>query len=176
MAAYQLTEVELRELIHKLGLPKIVTDIYDENVSDDVFEEALGYEYSKPLSILDLSAEEQKTYRVDRFKPILELRSSDIIAYDTERKGFIGYGLEEEIEDPIVLNWDGVFLEEVVFWYESEFDEDSIMHLAELLNLKYAEEIIESLDEAGDNDELSTFEDQDVWMANMINKLNMRVQ
>lgn len=42
MAAYQLTEVELRELIRKLGLPKIVTDIYDENVSDDLFEEEIG--------------------------------------------------------------------------------------------------------------------------------------
>ena len=176
MAAYQLTEVELRELIHKLGLPKIVTDIYDENVSDDVFEEEIGDSYSKPLSILDLSAEEQITYRVDRFKPILELRNYDIIAYDIERKGFIVYGLEEDIEDPIVLNWDGVFLYEVVFWYELELDEDSIMHLADLFNLQYAEEIVESLYEAEDNDEVSTFEDQDVWMANMINKLNMRVQ
>lgn len=46
------------------------------------------------------------------------------------------------------------------------------MHLADLFNLKYAEEIVESLYEAEDNDEVSTFEDQDVWMANMINKLN----
>lgn len=115
-------------------------------------------------------------YRVDRFKTILELRNYDIIAYDIERKGFIVYGLEEEIEDPIVLNWDDVFLYEVVFWYELELDEDSIMHLADLLNLKYAEEIIESLYEAEENDEVSTFKAQDVWMANMINKLNMRVQ
>lgn len=69
-AANELTENELKALIHKLGLPKIVTDIYDENVSDDVFEEEIGDYYSKPLSILDLAAEEQMTYRVDRFKSI----------------------------------------------------------------------------------------------------------
>ncbi|WP_312134676.1 hypothetical protein [Sphingobacterium sp.] len=89
---------------------------------------------------------------------------------------FIAYGLEEEIEDPIVLYWDGVFLYEVVFWYELELDEDSIMHLADLFNPKYAEEIVEGLYEAEENDEVSTFKAQDVWMANMINKLNMRVQ
>ena len=71
--------------------------IYDENVFDDVFGEEIGNYYSKPLSILDLSAEEQMTYRVDRFKPILELRNYNIIAYDTERKSFIVYGLEEDI-------------------------------------------------------------------------------
>jgi len=43
------------------------------------------------------------------------------------------------------------------------------MHLADLFNLKYAEEIVESLYEEEDNDEVSTFEDQNVWMANMIN-------
>ncbi|WP_293932568.1 hypothetical protein [Sphingobacterium sp. UBA6645] len=69
-AANELTENELKALIHKLGLPKIVIDIYDENVSDDVFEEEIGDYYSKPLSILDLAAEEQMTYRADRFKPI----------------------------------------------------------------------------------------------------------
>lgn len=31
-AANELTENELKALIHKQGLPKIVTDIYDENV------------------------------------------------------------------------------------------------------------------------------------------------
>jgi len=74
-----------------------VIAIYDENVFDDVFGEEIGNYYSKPLSILDLSAEEQMTYRVDRFKPILELRNYNIIAYDTERKSFIVYGLEEDI-------------------------------------------------------------------------------
>jgi len=39
------------------------------------------------------------------------------------------------------------------------------VRLADLFNLKYAEEIIGSLDEAEENEEVSSLEDQDVWRA-----------
>jgi hypothetical protein len=53
--------------------------------------------------------------------------------------------------------------------------EEDIFHLGNLLNLKYTEEIIESLSEAEENDELSTFEEKDEWMEKVINELKLRI-
>jgi hypothetical protein len=66
-------------------------------------------------------------------------------------------------------------LDEVSFWFENEMSEEDIFHLGNLLNLKYTEEIIESLSEAEENDELSTFEEKDEWMEKVINELKLRI-
>ena len=171
----KITEAELHEWIQKLDLPPIILEIYNEKVSDPVFREELGYDYSKPYSILDLSPNEQEHYELDRYKPILEIRGSTILAFDTHRNGFILYSLEENIEEPNCFTWDGAFLDEVSFWFENEMSEEDIFHLGNLLNLKYTEEIIESLSEAEENDELSTFEEKDEWMEKVIKELKLRI-
>ncbi|COY82198.1 Uncharacterised protein [Mycobacterium tuberculosis] len=66
-------------------------------------------------------------------------------------------------------------MDEVSFWFENEMSEEDIFHLGNLLNLKYTEEIIESLSEAEENDELSTFEEKDEWMEKVIKELKLRI-
>lgn len=69
----KINELELMKLIEQLGLPPILLEIFHENITDDIFKEELSYEYSKPTSILELSAAEQQEYNTARYKPLLEV-------------------------------------------------------------------------------------------------------
>ncbi|MGM1430036.1 hypothetical protein ACS126_12320 [Sphingobacterium lactis] len=169
----RIEEKDLRALISSLQLPPVILEIYDENIKDPQVAEYFEETYFKPESILTLSAEEQKIYQTDRFVPLLEIDNSLIIAYDTERKGYIDYYLESDPMDSPLYTWDGVFLEQVTLWFEDEMEEDEILHLGKTLHLKHVPEILESLMEAEEDGELDTFEGKDQWMTTELKKWKM---
>jgi len=98
------------------------------------------------------------------------------LAYDVSRSGFILYDLEQGIENPHAYTWDGVWLDEVSFWWENEWEDDEIRKVAKALDLKYVDEIIESLEQNDEEGTLSTFEEKDAWLNKMINKYGLRVE
>lgn len=169
-------EKEVFELIRTLQLPELVLEIFNGNISDPEIDELMKYNYSKPESILELTDEERKTYQVDQYKPILNFNSYHILAYDVTNKGFFLYDLEEDIDEPNLFTWDGVWLDEVSFWWENEWSDDEIRKVAKALNLKHVDEIIKSLEENDEEGTLSTFEEKDAWLNKMINKYEMRVR
>ncbi len=169
-------EKEVFELIRTLQLPELVLEIFNGNISDPEIDELMKYNYSKPESILELTDEERKTYQVDQYKPILNFNSYQILAYDVINKGFFLYDLEEDIDEPNLFTWDGVWLDEVSFWWENEWSDDEIRKVAKALNLKHVDEIIKSLEENDEEGTLSTFEEKDAWLNKMINKYEMRVR
>ncbi|SRR5690606_9005303 len=169
-------EKEVFELIRTLQLPELVLEIFNGNISDPEIDELMKYNYSKPESILELTDEERKTYQVDQYKPILNFNSYQILAYDVTNKGFFLYDLEEDIDEPNLFTWDGVWLDEVSFWWENEWSDDEIRKVAKALNLKHVDEIIKSLEENDEEGTLSTFEEKDAWLNKMINKYEMRVR
>lgn len=96
------------------------------------------------------------------------------MAYDTVKKGFIRYNIEVVIDDPNVLTWDGVILQDIQFWFESEIEYETILYLAQLFNLKYAEEILNSLYEAMENNELNTFDQATAWQEKILEQYKMK--
>lgn len=96
------------------------------------------------------------------------------MANDTVKKGFIRYNIEVGIDDPTVLTWDGVMLQDIQFWFESEIEYQTILYLAQLFNLKYAEEILNSLYVAMENNELNTFDQATVWQEKILKQYKMK--
>lgn len=167
-------ETEIRELIKSLKLTAIVMEIFNDNISDPLADELLKYSYSKPYSILDLSTEEQQVYQVDRYKPILEFDSGKILAYDLKNSGFVFYSLEEGINNPECITWDGAFLEEVSIWWENEWSDKEIHFAGKNLGLKYTREIVQSLESIRDGAGPETFEAKDAWIKEMLETLNLK--
>lgn len=176
MSDKKITELDVRKLFDNVKFPPIINEIYNGKISDPIFREELAYDYNKPDSIFNLGAEEQFTYQTERFKPILEIRNSEIIAYDLKTYGFIKYFLEEGISDPTIFTWDGVFLEELTFWFENDINEEHIDHLSDLLQLKYSRIIIQKLEEAENNNEISTFEEKKEWLLMIYKQFDLIVR
>lgn len=169
-------EKESLELIKSLKLPALVSEIFNGNISDPEIDELMKYNYHKADSIFDLSEEGREIYHVERFMPILEFNSSQVLAYDLLRSGFILYDLELGIENPHAYTWDGIWLDEVSFWWENEWEDDEIRKVAKALELKYVDDIIDSLEHNNEEGMLSTFEAKEAWLNKMINKYGLRVE
>lgn len=174
MALNRISEKEIRELIKTLNLPKTVMEIFDEKITDEVVHDVLGEDYSRPYSILNLHPEAQEPYRLEQYKPILELRCSQIIAYDIRNDGFVSYFLEDGIENPVCLTWDGVFLEEVSFWWENEWSDKDILYIGKKLGLNHVDKLLESLNGTPDGAGFPTFEEKEAWVSRMLQELNRK--
>lgn len=176
MSNKKITELDVRRLLGNVKFPPIINEIYNGKILDPIFKEELGYNYNKPDSIFNLDADVQLSYQTERFKPILEIGNSEIIAYDMQTNGFIKYFLEEGISDPTIFTWDGVFLEELTIWFENDLSEDHIHHLSDLLQLKYSRKIIQKFEEAENNNELSTFEEKEEWLLMICKQFDLIVK
>lgn len=175
MATSQITEAEVKDLIKKLNLAPILLEIFDEQIVDEIAMDEFRKRISKPYSIFTLDSNEQEAYQVQRFIPIFEFGSDRIIAYDLENKGFINYSLEEGIQSPTLLTFEGVFLEEMIAMFENEVSESDIIHIGKLLGFKHTESIVEDYLESEDNDGLSTFEEMDAWTEKTLDKYHLKI-
>jgi len=174
MASRNVSEREIRELIRTLNLPETIMEIFDEKITDEAVRDALENDYSKPYSILDLHPSAQKLYRLEQYKPILELRCSQIIAYDIRNNGFVPYFLEDGIVEPVCLSWDGVFLEEVLYWWENEWSDKEMVYVGRKLGLNHVDKILESLNGTPDGAGFQTFEEKETWVDKMLKELNLK--
>lgn len=175
MATSPISEVAVKELIKKLNLAPIILEIFEEQIDDEIAMEELGESISKPYSIFALDSNELEAYQVQRYIPILEIESDRIIAYDVENKGFINYSLEEGIQNPTLLTFEGAFLEELIAMFENEVSESDIIHIGKLFGFKHTEDVVEDYLESEDNDELSTFEEIDAWTEKTLDKYHLKV-
>lgn len=174
MASRNVSEKEIRELIRTLNLPKTVMEIFDEKITDEVVRNAVGDDYSKPYSILDLHPSAQEPYRLEQYKPILELRCSQIIAYDIRNDSFVSYFLEDGVADLVCLSWDGVFLEEVLYWWECEWSDKEISCIGQKLGLSHVDKVLGSLNSTLDGAGFPTFEEKDAWVDKIRKELNRK--
>lgn len=170
----ELNEKYVRDLIIKLGLTDTIIEIYDEHISDEIIAEELGYSWSKPYSILELPAEDQQEYQVDKYIPLLSINSTQIIAYDLDGEGYIKYDVEQGLADLTCYTWDGVLLEELTFWWENEVEDEDIEHIAKKIGLKHYASILKSLEEHSEAGLLSTFEAQKIWFEKMYKEFNLK--
>ena len=168
-----VTEQEMRELVIKLGLPKVILDLFDEQVKDEQVAELIGYNYAKPYSILALNGNEQQTYQTARYIPFLELNGSEIFAYDKEKDGFVSYYLDGDMDNLQVKTWEGLFLNEVTEWIENEWEDEDVIFLGEQLNLPHIKEILKNYLEALEDHGLSTFEEKNAWISMTMKQMNM---
>jgi hypothetical protein len=146
--AKTLTQDDTRKLIIDLRLPRIILELFDENLTDDIANSHfLSDEYKSPYSFFGNPMEHLKdNYRVDRYAPFLASYQSTFFAYDKVTKSFVSYGIEYFREENLErLTWDGLFIGKIISWWEDEWPEKDIIHVAGLLSLKHTKELLEEI-------------------------------
>jgi len=172
----RITITDMRNLIVELGLPQTFLDMYDETCNDEILLREFHRDYTAPHAILSyLTKEQQNHYLIDRYKPILSYAHSTIFAYDTITKGFITYYIELMPDNPEYLTWDGLFIDEIIRWWEYEVSDKDILHIGKLFGLKYTKEILDSIYSTTDGNGFATSEKRDKWRSKMLDKINGRI-
>ncbi|MDR2920332.1 MAG: hypothetical protein LBV72_13340 [Tannerella sp.] len=173
----RVTESEIRKLILDLKLPAVVLDFFNETYNDEAMEYELHEDYAIPYAILELTKKQQDEYLIDRYKPILAYLHSTVFAYDSKLKGFIVYDIEDKIiEKEECLTWDGIFVNEVLRWWENDISDEDILHIGNLFGLKHTKEILDSIYSTTEGKGFPTFEDTYKWEEAMIDQLNARIK
>jgi hypothetical protein len=160
----------MRDLIIALNLSETVLELFDGNCKVD----ALQDDFKDPYAILCLSAEEQKHYLADRYKPILSFAFGEVIAYDIVSQKYVRYYIElfeEEFLEP--MSWDGTFVDTVIYWYESEYySDDEIINFCNLLGIKQIKTILGKIKQ---HEEEDTSLEWDEWLKAIKQEIdNMR--
>ena len=169
----RLTEQQIEALIPQLGLSPNILNLFKGTCRDKVMKEHyFDEDYSKPESIFLMTKEEQDVFLIDRYKPILEYHEK-IYAYDTVLKGYITYTVEDEVLPlDYCYTWDGLFVPEILFWWEDEMEDEEIIHIGNYFGLKHTEEILQSIVYETDGKGFKTFEMTDNWEQRMLEKIN----
>lgn len=173
----RVTEAEIRKLIINLNLSATVLELFNGTCNDEVMEREFHKDYTIPYAILELTKEQQDEYLIDRYKPILAYAHSTIFAYDSKLKGFIVYNIEEDIvEKEECLTWDGLFISEILRWWEYEVSDDDILYIGNLFGLKHTQKILESIYSTTEGIGFPTFEEAYKWEKTLIDQLNARIK
>ena len=139
---------EIKKMIIDLQLPQIVLQLFNGNVIDKIANSHfLSDKYKEPYTLFEIPLEQlYVAYKVDRYVPFLACHQSKIFAYDKLTKGFIAYSIECFREDNLQrLTWDGLFVDEIIAWWEDEWSDEDIMHIGGLLKLKHTKQLIEDI-------------------------------
>jgi hypothetical protein len=173
----KITHQEMRNLIHKLNLSQGISDLFDGNCTDRIMQQHFfDKSYSDPYMVLSLEKFQQDVYAADRYKPILAYSGATVFAYDSVLKGFISYDIESAVT-PVqsCLSWDGLFIPEILRWWEYEVSDENILHIGRYFGLKHTQEILDSIYETTDGEGFSTGKAIAEWENAMIVKINGRV-
>ena len=168
MVNQQITSEDIRKLIVELNLQPVILDLFNENCKDKIIGKyCLGY--ACPYQILDLPKIQQNHYCVERYKPLLVDYGCKIFAYDVVSKGFTSYSIELFIEKELqILTWDGIFIDEILHWWEKEITDDEILYLGNLFGLKYTKLILESIYSTTNGKGFSSFREKEKWKQDII--------
>ena len=142
---------QMRNLIIELGLPKSILELYD----GDSENSNLQYDFKDPYAILCLPKEQQDSYLVDRYKPILACAFDEIFAYDIETKKYVKYDIEyfrEEDLEP--MSWDCLFVDTLVMYWESERSDEGIREYGKILGIKNIETILKLIKEENESEDI----------------------
>lgn len=169
----RITNDDIRNLILTLKLPQNVLDLFEGNCKDEIMKShSFDKDYADPYMVLSLEKYQQDIYLVDRYKPVLAYASATIFAYDSKSEGYISYDIESGIEDSDkCLTWDGLFVREILRWWEYEISDEHIIYISNFFGLKHTEEILESINRTNDEDGFATFKEVEVWVNEMIEKI-----
>ena len=173
----KITQQEIRDLLQGLNLSQGVLDLFDGNCKDEIMQRHFfDKSYSDPYMVLSIEKFQQDTYLVDRYKPILAYSGETVFAYDMLLKGFISYNIESTVADlPSCLSWDGLFISEILRWWEYEISDEDILHIGRYFGLKHNQEILDSIYETTDGQGFSTGKALTEWENAMIIKINGRI-
>jgi len=100
----------------------------------------------------------------------------EVLAYDNVLEGYIRYCPEDNIPRNTydVLTWDGVFVRQILTWYEDCKTDDEILTVCHLLGLNYGRQILENIPV-----ELGTeYTDEQIsnWENQTIDKIGGRIK
>lgn len=143
----RLTKDQIRAVLVELDLSRFVVELFDETENLQKYD---FYDtFIPPHMIIDCNSMEQSVSDVDRYIPLFETMDDflEVLAYDNVLKGFIRYCPVDTIPmaDHDVLTWDGTFVGQILTWYEDGKSDDQILHICNLMGLKYAEQILKSI-------------------------------
>lgn len=160
-------------LLASLPLSKNIIKLYRGEIDDEVIkEECIDLQYGQPYDILSLDKEVQDKYNFDRYKPILS-SSEHNIAYDTKLGGYYRYDMEQGFEpQDFCYTWDGLFIRDILFWWESEISNDRIIHIGNYFGLKYSKEILESIERETNSKGFQTQELIKDWEQKILVQIN----
>ena len=170
----RITNEDIRSLIPTLGLSKNVLELFDGKCEDDVMKSHFfDKDYADPNMVISLLKYQQDAYLVDRYKPIIAYAGASVFAYDSKLKGYISYDIESHLEqEEECLTWDGLFVGEVLRWWEHDISEEDIIHIGDYFGLKHTKEILDSIIATTDGKGFATGKEITAWENSMIDKIN----
>lgn len=137
------------ELLKAIGIPYIVQEIFMETKFSTT--NVLSQYYRCPTELYNMKRRDQEACFMSTFIPFLSDNSFyKIYAYDKQQKAFLTYFVEDAEEgwneDAPRFTWDGIFVSEILFWWECEIPNKEILEMGKMLDLKYVEEILWSIE------------------------------
>lgn len=161
-----VTSEQIRSLIVELSLPPMVLDLFDGKCEIEELQD----DFKDPYAILSLSAQEQEHYLVGRYKPILSFAFNVIIAYDVVSQRYVEYDIElfeeEELEP---MSWDGILIDRLIYWDESQYySDDEMIKWGELLGMKHIAEILRKIRQWEEAPEI----EWDEWLKALKQEIN----
>ena len=174
MDTKRLKKEDVLSLLKKIELPTIINDLFVENEKSKKLE--LDDFYRCPSEYFLMTKDEQDHYNVDTIIPFLSDPSFyKIYAYDTTRNGFLTFDIEspDAIEKTERFTWDGIFVSDILYWWECDVEKNRILEYGDTLNLKWVEEILNSIENDLDNSTTASCTD---WKNAIYTKYNMIIK
>ncbi|MDU1892779.1 MAG: hypothetical protein E6767_19025 [Dysgonomonas sp.] len=147
----KITKEQIREVlvyvVKEFDLPDKLLEIYDSGQYMPFREYGFYNVFSCPEEVFLMTKKEMDEYNVDRYVPLF-VTSDDfgvILAYDNIKHGFVKYYPELPQDEYPVYTWDGVFISEVMAWYEDEKEDEDIIKMGTILGIKKIREILETI-------------------------------
>lgn len=174
----RITNDDIARLIPTLNLSPNVLELFQGNCNDEILKRHFfDKDYADPYMVLTLQKDQQQVYLIDRYKPILAYASSTIFAYDSKLKGYISYDIESDVEPSReCLTWDGLFVSEILRWWEYEVGYEDILYIGSFFGLKHTKQILDSINNTTNGNGFSTGAALSLWQNAMIEKINCLVK
>jgi len=168
-----LRREEVLNELADLKIPDALNDIIrDTNQSKN---SELNEHFRWPGEFFFMTKEEQIAYNAHCIIPFLcDSSFYTIYAYDKIRKGFLTFDIEvpepEINHDHPRFTWDGLFVSEILHWWQCEIENNTIIRFGEALNLKWTPQIIESIENEIDH---GLLDNTPLWEASIQKKYRM---
>ncbi len=165
---------DLHQYIVDKKLPAVLIEIIKDKISNKLFRNTFGKDYSAPYTILLLNVNEQSKYQTERYKPIFSYAHSTIYAFDTKTGGFVTYDIEDNLRVMQVpsYTWDGLFVKQILFWWECEISDFDIIKIGDYLELNHTKEILQTIYKKTNRNGFKDTGLVHLWEQDVLHKIN----